>query len=62
MQPIHRVIERHVSGDVLPITLTNQVSFFNRVPLERFLPEVPGGGHVLLDSGNQIYIRPLFLT
>lgn len=58
LQPIHRVIERHVSGDVLRIGLPNQVSFFKRAALEKVLREVPRGGHVLLDARNTNYIDP----
>lgn len=58
LQPIHRVIERHVSGDVLRIGLPNQVSFFKRAALEKVLREVPRGGHVLLDARSTNYIDP----
>ena len=58
LQPIHRVVERHVSGDVLRIGLPNQVSFFKRAALEKVLREVPRGGHVLLDARNTDYIDP----
>ena len=58
LQPLHRVIERHVSGDVLRIGLPNQVSFFKRAALEKVLREVPRGGHVLLDARNTNYIDP----
>ena len=58
LQPIHRVIERHVSGDVLRIGLPNQVSFFKRAALDKVLREVPHGGQVLLDARNTNYIDP----
>jgi carbonic anhydrase/SulP family sulfate permease len=58
MQPIHRVLERHISGDVLRIGLPNQVSFFNRAALEKVLRDVPKGGRVLLDARNTNYIDP----
>jgi MFS superfamily sulfate permease-like transporter len=58
LQPIHRVMERHVSGDVLRVGLPNQVSFFKRAALEKVLREVPRGGHVLLDARNTNYIDP----
>jgi carbonic anhydrase/SulP family sulfate permease len=58
LQPIHRVVERHVSGEVLRIGLPNQVSFFKRAALEKVLREVPQGGHVLLDARNTDYVDP----
>ncbi len=58
MQPIHRVVERHVSGEILRIGLPNQVSFFKRAALEKVLREVPRGGHVLLDARSTNYIDP----
>ena len=58
LQPIHRVVERHVSGEVLRIGLPNQVSFFKRAILEKVLREVPHGGHVLLDARNTDYVDP----
>ena len=58
LQPIHRVVERHVSGDVLRIGLPNQVSFFKRAALEKVMREVPSGGHILLDARNTNYIDP----
>jgi MFS superfamily sulfate permease-like transporter len=58
IQPLHRVVERHVSGEVLRIALPNQVSFFKRAGLEKVLREVPRGGHVLLDARTTNYIDP----
>ena len=56
--PIKRVLEKHVAGDVLRIELSSQVSFFSRPVLERTLNEVPAGGHVLIDARNTEYIDP----
>lgn len=58
MQPIHRVMERHVSGDVLRVGLPNQVNFFKRAAIEKVLREVPRGGNVLLDARTTSYIDP----
>ncbi len=55
-RPLHKVMEQHVSGDVLRIELANQVSFFSRAALEKTLDEVPRGGHVLIDARNTNYI------
>ena len=57
-RPIHRVLEHHVSGDVIRIELANQVSFLNRAALERALNEVAPGEHVLLDASSTDYIDP----
>jgi carbonic anhydrase len=57
-RPLRRVLEKHVTGEVLRIELANQVSFLNRAALERALHAVPRGGHVLLDARNTDYIDP----
>ncbi|MFN0079411.1 MAG: bifunctional SulP family inorganic anion transporter/carbonic anhydrase [Prosthecobacter sp.] len=57
-RPLHKVMEKHVSGDVLRIELANQVSFLNRASLEKTLHEIPRGGHVLLDARHTDYIDP----
>jgi len=54
--PLRRVVEHHITGDVLRIQLANQVSFFNRAALEKTLDEVPRGGRVLLDARGTDYI------
>ena len=57
-RPLRRVLEKHVTGEVLRIELSNQVSFLNRAALESALHAVPRGGHVLLDARNTDYIDP----
>jgi carbonic anhydrase len=57
-RPLHRIVERHLGGDVLRIELANQVSFLNRAALSRALDEAPPGGHVLLDARATDYIDP----
>ena len=57
-QPLRRVLETHVGGDVLRIELANQVSFLNRAAIDRTLNDVQRGGHVLIDAENSIYIDP----
>jgi MFS superfamily sulfate permease-like transporter len=57
-RPLRRVVEKHVTGDVMRIELANQVSFLNRAALESALYAVPRGGHVLLDARNTDYIDP----
>lgn len=55
-KPLRKVMEKHVTGDVLRIELANQVSFFSRPSLEETLRSVPRGGHVLIDARNTNYI------
>lgn len=55
-RPLRKVMEQHITGDVLRIELANQVGFFSRPSLEKTLREVPGGGHVLIDARNTDYI------
>jgi carbonic anhydrase/SulP family sulfate permease len=57
-RPMHKVMEKHIGGDVLRIELANQVSFLNRASLEKTLYDVPRGGHVLLDARQTDYIDP----
>ncbi|MFM1942342.1 MAG: hypothetical protein RI897_1324 [Verrucomicrobiota bacterium] len=55
-RPIRCAIEKHVGGDVIHITLANQMSFLSRASLERTLRNTPPGGHVLLNADNTDYI------
>jgi carbonic anhydrase/SulP family sulfate permease len=57
-RPLLRFMEHHVSGDVLRIEFSNQVSFLNRAVLEQALNSVPTNGHVMLDARNTDYIDP----
>jgi len=57
-RPIHRIVEKHLGGQVVHIELANQVSFLNRAALARVLDEVPTDGHVLLDALSSDYIDP----
>lgn len=57
-RPLHRVLEKHATGEVLRIELANQVSFLNRAALESALHAVPRGGHVLVDANSTDYIDP----
>lgn len=56
--PVRRLVEKHLGGEVLHIQLASQVSFLNRAALEKILREVPHGGHVLLDATHTDYIDP----
>jgi len=55
-RPLRRIMEKHVTGDVMHIVLANQVSFLSRASLEQSLRSVPRGGHILLDAENTDYI------
>lgn len=57
-RPLRRIMEKHVSGDVMHIVLANQVSFLSRASLENALRSVPRGGHILLDAENTDFIDP----
>ena len=57
-RPLHRVLEKHVSGDVLHIQLPNQVSFLNRAKLANTFEGIPSGSHVLIDATETDYIDP----
>ncbi|MDF0666610.1 MAG: bifunctional SulP family inorganic anion transporter/carbonic anhydrase [Nitrospira sp.] len=57
-RPVHRLVEKHLGGDVVHIELANQVSFLNRAALSEALADVPRNGHVLLDARNTDYIDP----
>ncbi|HEY0983061.1 bifunctional SulP family inorganic anion transporter/carbonic anhydrase [Schlesneria sp.] len=61
-QPLRRILEKHLGGDVLRIVLANQVSFLNRGALEKILRDLPEGSHVLLDAESTDYIDPDVLT
>ena len=56
--PLRRVVEKHPAGDLLHVTLANQVSFLNRAVLDRTLNGVSRGGQVLLDARHTHYIDP----
>lgn len=60
--PLHRVLEKHIGGDVLRIELANQVSFFNRAAIERALLDVPRDGFVVIDGRKTDYIDPDVLS
>jgi carbonic anhydrase/SulP family sulfate permease len=61
-RPIHRIVEKHLGGEVVHIELANQVSFFHKAALDRAFNEIPRGGHVLLDARNTVYIDPDILS
>lgn len=61
-RPIHRIMEKHLGGEVLHIELANQVSFLNKAALDQTLRNIPQGGKVLLDASRTDYIDPDILA
>ena len=57
-RPIHQVLEKHISGNVMRIELPPQVSFLNRAAMQKSLYAVPAGGSILVDARNADYIDP----
>ena len=57
-RPIHQVLEKHISGNVMRIELPPQVSFLNRAAIQKSLYEIPAGGSILIDARNADYIDP----
>jgi len=57
-RPLHKIVEKHLGGEVVKIELADQVTFLNRAALSRELDHVPEGGHVLLDARTTDYIDP----
>ncbi|CUS39313.1 Sulfate permease-like transporter, MFS superfamily [Candidatus Nitrospira nitrosa] len=57
-RPVHRLVERHLGGDVVHIELANQVSVLNRAALAKALNDVSRNGRVLLDARSTDYIDP----
>ncbi|WP_395745920.1 bifunctional SulP family inorganic anion transporter/carbonic anhydrase [Prosthecobacter sp.] len=54
--PLRKIMEKHVTGDVLRIELASQVGFFSRATLDETLSNVPGGSHVLIDARSTEFI------
>jgi carbonic anhydrase/SulP family sulfate permease len=57
-RPIHQVLEKHISGNVMRIELPPQVSFLNRAAMQKSLYAIPTGGSILIDARNADYIDP----
>ncbi len=61
-QPIRRIVETRMAGDVLNIELASQVSFLNRAALGRVLNEAKRGSNMLIDATDSDYIDPDVLS
>lgn len=57
-RPLKKVMEKHVTGEVLRIELSEQVSFFNRAALEHTLDALGPGSRVVIDASNSDFIDP----
>jgi MFS superfamily sulfate permease-like transporter len=57
-RPIHQVLEKHLSGNVMRIELPPQVSFLNRAAIQKSLFAIQAGGSILIDARNADYIDP----
>jgi MFS superfamily sulfate permease-like transporter len=56
--PIKRIKEHHATGDILRITLKEQLSFLDRAALENLTNQLEPGSHVLFDARDSTYIGP----
>ncbi|WP_339727410.1 SulP family inorganic anion transporter [uncultured Gimesia sp.] len=61
-QPIRRIVETHLGGDILHIELANQVSFLNRAALDQLFNEAESGTNMLIDASDTDYIDPDILS
>ncbi len=61
-QPIRRIVETHLGGDLLHIELANQVSFLNRAALDQLFNEAERGTQMLIDATDTDYIDPDILS
>jgi carbonic anhydrase/SulP family sulfate permease len=57
-QPIRRIVETHIGGDVLHVELANQVSFLNRASLDKLFSELAPGSSLLIDASDTDYMDP----
>lgn len=57
-RPVRKIIEQHLTGEVLRIELGQQVSFLNKASLEETLDGLSENSQVLLDARAADYIDP----
>jgi carbonic anhydrase len=57
-RPFRLIEERHISGGVTRIELSNQVSFLNKAALSNTFSNIPAGSNVVIDARNTDYIDP----
>ncbi len=61
-RPLHRIVESHITGDVLHVELPNQVSFLNRASLDKLFAETKQGSSILIDASDSDYMDPDVLS
>ena len=61
-QPIRRIVETHLDGDILHIELANQVSFLNRAALAALFDQLKPGTNLLIDASESDFIDPDVLS
>ena len=61
-RPVRRIMETHLSGEVMVIELPNQVTFLNRPALNKAIEEVVSGAHLVIDASQTDYIDPDVLS
>jgi len=61
-QPIRKVVETHLEGDVLHVILANHVTFLNRAALDSLFNEAKPGTHLVIDATDTHYIDPDVLS
>ncbi|APZ96945.1 bifunctional SulP family inorganic anion transporter/carbonic anhydrase [Fuerstiella marisgermanici] len=61
-QPIRRIVETHLDGDVINLELANQVSFLNKAALDKMLNDLPRSSRLLVDATGTDYIDPDVLS
>ena len=57
-RPLRHIVEKHVSGDIHRIHLSNQVSFLNKAAIMKVLHQFERGSQVVIDASNSDYIDP----
>lgn len=57
-RPMRKIVEKHLTGQLLHIEFPNQTSFLFRAGLEQALREAEPGSHILLDARQADYIDP----
>ncbi len=57
-RPLRHIIEKHVTGDVHRICLSNQVSFLNKASIMSVLHGFDRGSNVVIEASDTDYIDP----
>ncbi len=61
-QPIRRIVETHLGGDIMHVEFANQVSFLNRAALDKLFSDAQPGSRLLIDASGTDYIDPDVLS